>query len=49
MTGSPSVGLENLLLLILFVNDQAKNPSGAGLHTSQPLQVTEDESARPKV
>ena len=49
MTGSPSLGLEELSLLILFVNGQATNPSGAELHTSQPLQVTEDGSSRPKV
>ena len=49
MTGSPSLGLEELSLLILFVNGQATNPSGAELHTSQPLQVTEDESEQPKV
>ena len=49
MTGSPSLGLEKLSLLILFVNGQATNPSGAELQTLKPLQVTEDESEQPKV
>ena len=49
MTGSPSLGLEKLSLLILLVNGQATNPSGAESHTLKPLQVTEGESARPKV